>query len=419
MSGDHGHPGGGRRRRLSLYAFRVVPVKLMMESRILIRDLLFGAGAASRDAVFEMSPVSGYVSYRHEKKLYREEERTSFSLAPTEEKATGAAMAYLAERHLAFTGDTRLQQIFADTLTRGEPLAYPFSPVPPPRWLKHAGTHLVRNDKHDQPDHWLCRFQVEVPASGGRMLPVYGSSIEVRLGDSAGAGLAARYEVVGFRSRWRPVYEPYRVEQFLPDTGEPEHDPHEAESAGHAHVDETTLLAYVLADENVPQFNLLPYEATVSGEHHMSVIPASRDSLWVEMRVAKAGGRYRIQALVLGGSGNFQAGWGFSNPFAFEAAEQNKEPRKKEKPGPPPSRGAVGGAFEPKQASKQLSRLETGPEVQLYLTELEVDEGVVEVVLHVFDVTLQNFIAKRISLGIHAAAAPPAMPPPGAGELYG
>jgi hypothetical protein len=393
----------------------------MTESRILIRDLLFGAGAASGDAVFEMSPVSGYVGYRHNKKLYREEERKTLSLPPTREEATRAAKAYLAERHLAFTRNALLQQAFANTLTRGKPLAYPFSLIPPPRWLKHAGTHLVRNDKHDQPDHWLCTFQVEVEAPDGRKLPVYGSSLELRLGESAGAGgPAARYEVVGFRSRWRPVYEPYRVQQFLPDTGEPEHDPHEAASAGHAHVDETTLLAYVLADENVPQFNLLPYEATVSGEHHMSVIPASRDSLWVEMRVSKAGGKYGIQALILGGSGSFKAYWGFWNPFAWEPAEQDAESTRKA----PPASAKVpaGGAFRLKQERRpaSLSRAVTGPDVQLYLTELVVDEGVVEVVLHVFDETLQNFIAKRILLNIHAADTPPAMPAiPAAEEVYG
>lgn len=58
----------------------------------------------------------------------------------------------------------------------------------------------------------------------------------------------------------------------------------------------------------------------------------------------------------------------------------------------------------------KLIRLETEPDVQVYLTELEVDEGVVEVVLHVFDETLQNFIAKRILLGINVVEAPPEPP---------
>ncbi|MDQ3920043.1 MAG: hypothetical protein M3348_16380 [Acidobacteriota bacterium] len=58
----------------------------------------------------------------------------------------------------------------------------------------------------------------------------------------------------------------------------------------------------------------------------------------------------------------------------------------------------------------KLIRLETEPDVQVYLTELEVDEGVVEVVLHVFDETLQNFIAKRILLSINVVEAPPEPP---------
>jgi len=404
MSGDHAHPGGGLGRRLSLFAWRIVPARLLMESRILIRDLLFGPGAASADAVFEMNPVSGYVGYRHDKKLYRQEQRRNLSLPPTREAATRAATVYLAERHLAFTGNALLQRALAGALTQGRPLAHPFSPVPPPRWLKHAGTWLVRNGRHEQPDHWLCRFQVEVEAPDRRRLPVYGSLIEVRLGESAGG--AARYEVVGFRSRWRPVYEPYPVQQLFPDTGVPGHlDP--AASPGHAHAgDETMLLSYVLADENVPQFSLLPYEATVSGEHHMSVIPASRDSLWVEMRVGRGGGKYRIQALVLGGSGNFKAYWGFWNPFACEPAQQDGEPQEK---GASPMEGArTGAAFKLKQERRPaaLFRLQAGPEVQLSSTELQVDEGPAEVVLHVFDETLRNFIARRILLTVHAAGTP-------------
>ncbi|MDQ3920044.1 MAG: hypothetical protein M3348_16385 [Acidobacteriota bacterium] len=331
MSGTRAHPGDGRGQRLSLYAFRIVPVKLLTGSRILIRDLLFGPAAASKDAVFEMNPVSGYFGYRHTKKLYREEKRDNLSLAPTEAEATRAAKAFLAERHLTFKSTVMLQQAFADTLTPGKPLLYPFSPIPPPQWLKHAGTYLVRNDKHEQPDHWLCKFQAEVETPDGKKLPVHSSSIDLRLGESAGGvGPLAQYEVIGFRSRWRPVYEHYRVEQFLPDTGEPGHDPPEAESTGQVHLGETTLLAYMLSDENVPQHNLLPYEATVSGEHHMSVLPASKDSLWVEMRVSRAEGKYKIQALVLGGSGNFKAQWGFWNPFGFEPPGWEEATKKKE-----------------------------------------------------------------------------------------
>jgi hypothetical protein len=70
----------------------------------------------------------------------------------------------------------------------------------------------------------------------------------------------------------------------------------------------------------------------------------------------------------------------------------------------------MGEEFKLKQESRpaELFKLATEPDVQVYLTELEVDEGVVEVVLQVFDETLQNFIAKRILLSIHAPDAPPA-----------
>jgi hypothetical protein len=47
-----------------------------------------------------------------------------------------------------------------------------------------------------------------------------------------------------------------------------------------------------------------------------------------------------------------------------------------------------------------LTKIETDADIQLHLTELELDEDVCEVVLHVYDETLNNFVAKRILLGI-------------------
>lgn len=57
-----------------------------------------------------------------------------------------------------------------------------------------------------------------------------------------------------------------------------------------------------------------------------------------------------------------------------------------------------------------LIKLETELDVQVHVAELELDEGIHEVVLHVFDETLQNFIAKRIALNIHATETPFAPP---------
>jgi hypothetical protein len=320
MSGNHKHSHSPRRQRLKLSAFRIVPVDYLTQNRILIRDLLFGAGAASTEVAFEINPVSGYINYRHTKKLYRAEERKNLALPRTERSATRAAQTFLSERYWIFADNVLIQQALANTLSNGRPPAYKFSVIPPPQWLKHAGTYLVRNGKHNQPDHWLCKFQVAIETPDRKKWPVLNSSIDVRVGEPANGG-GQNYEVIGFNSRWRPVYDYYRVEQFLPDTGEPEHDPaeeHSQDALSHAHVDEETLLTYLLADENVPQLNMLPYEATVSGEHHVSILPASKDSLWVELNVRKVNGKYKVQALVLGGSGNYQAHWGFWDPYGYE-----------------------------------------------------------------------------------------------------
>lgn len=402
MSSNHEHSGAARRERLSLFAFRIVPVKNITANQVLIRDLLFGAGASSTEVAFEINPISGYISYRQTKKLYRQEERTNLALPPTKDKATGAAKTFLAERYRVFATNELFLQTYSNALAEGK---YPFSMIPPPHWLKHAGTYLVRNDKHEQRDHWLCKFQVELETPDKRKLPVLNSSFDVRVGESTDGGL--NYEVVGFQSRWRPIYESYPVEQFLPDTGEPEHDPtEEAPGAGHVHVDEHTLLTYLLADENVPQRNLLPYEATVSGEHHLSILPAGKDSLWVEMNVSKDNGKYKVQALLLGGSGNYQAYWGFWDPYDYEFA--GRDELKKAKPKKGASGKKTGEEYSLKQNRKaaKLIKVETGLDAQVYVMELEVDEGLQEVVLQVFDETLQNFVAKRIALNIHTTETP-------------
>ena len=57
-----------------------------------------------------------------------------------------------------------------------------------------------------------------------------------------------------------------------------------------------------------------------------------------------------------------------------------------------------------------LFKIEMDLDAQIYFAELELDEGLHEVVFHVFDVTLNNFVAKRISLNIRAAETPFAPP---------
>src|SRR5215218_8608899 len=161
MSSNHEHPGA-HKQRLSLYAFRIVPVRLMVQSYALIRELLFGGVASSSETAFEINPVSGYLSYRHTKKLYGEEERKNLALPQTKEDATSAAYTFLEERYRAFADNLLLQRLVAGVLTKNKQLDYSFSVVPPPKWLKHVVSILVKNDKHTQPDHWLCKFQVEV-----------------------------------------------------------------------------------------------------------------------------------------------------------------------------------------------------------------------------------------------------------------
>ncbi len=393
-----------------LPAFRLVPARDLMENAAWIQQVLFGRGGR-----FEMHPVSGHIRYEQPKKLQREDKRRYLALPPTREAATLAAKTFLSNRH--------------DALTRGQ--ARPLPVIPPPTWLRHYGTYLVRNDHHDQPDHWLCKFQVEIEIAGQTSIPVLGASIDLRIGEAAtDAGLEPNYEVVGFYSRWRAVSDQYTVGAFVPRETQPHvHGADASAGAGegkeHVHLDASTRLTYLLSDESDPQSNLVPYDATVSGEHHVSILPASDDSLWIEFHVGVERGSYAIQAVVMAGRGSYQAAWGYWDPYAAaelgagvdlaEDYEGDGDDSAIPPPAPPvaaPPSAMKGTAKRPvvKGVAANLTKVETGATGQVHVAELRLPEGVWEVALRVHDATLNNFIARRISLNI-AAPAPSDVPP--------
>jgi hypothetical protein len=381
---SHVHPAGTE-AKLKLFGFRIVPADFITQNKALIQRTMF-AGTG----VLEINPQSGYIHYSNRNQLYRDEERKRLALPQTAEAATAAAVAFLTERYEEFLKNKFLQTSCAKLLKPGEQMSYAFSPVPHPKWVKPVGTFLMEHDKHDQPDHWLCKFQVEIETPDRKRMPIMGSSIDVRIGESHAAALSPMYEVIGFHSQWRPVYDVYSVNQFLEDTGTPqhEHDDEASEETGHAHIDEFTQITYVLSDENVPQLNLLPYEATISGEHHARILPASQDSLWAELSFRRETGKYTVRALILGGSGNFQVHWSYWDPFNFDPEGESLNISQQKTPA-------------------MLRKLETGSDLQLHYAELGLTENIWEIALHVHDDTLNNFISKRFTLGISEALPSP------------
>jgi hypothetical protein len=316
VSGNHSTtPNTERKRRdrLDLFSFPILSPDEIAHFSKRFKTQLFGTpGPNDR---LEINPVSGYLSYSKSTLNDPEARDQSNRLPQTEAEALQAALKFVKDKYASFEKDADLQSRVTQLHAAGKPLKKAFAPIPHPDWLKVIEVYPVRNSAKGHADHWLCKFEVELPLPKGKAL-LLNANLDLRIGVPAVSALPDSYDVVGMVMRYRPlVYAPQGpLELFLEDTGDPQHveadetDEH-ASSGGHSHVGNETFISYLLADENSPQLNLLPYEVTLAGGHHLSILPASKQSLWVELQVEVDGGEYKIYALIMGGSGDYDAEW--------------------------------------------------------------------------------------------------------------
>lgn len=280
-----------------------------------IKAILFGQLGPDDQA--EINPVSGYIRYTKSSLGKTDSVAKARNLPQTKGEAQKAALAFLREKHAEFLAFKSLQDSVTGRHGQGQPLKQGFAPVPHPDWLRLVSTYLVSNTKAGVPDHWCCKYAVELPLPSGRAT-LLNSELDIRVG-MAHLGISpAKYEIVGFSMRYRPiVYQPVGpLDYFLPDIGNPEHEEDDAHGDAHMHLNNETRIAYILDDAHAPQPNLLPYEVTIGGGHHLSVLPASTRSLWIEWRVETTPQNYVIQALIMGGSGTYKGNWGYWKPFS-------------------------------------------------------------------------------------------------------
>lgn len=280
-----------------------------------VKAILFGQLGPDDQA--EINPVSGYIRYTKSSLGKTDSVAKARNLPQTKGEAQKAALAFLREKHAEFLAFKALQDDVTRLYGQGQPLKQGFAPVPHPDWLRLVSTDLVSNEKPGCPDHWCCKYAIELPLPSGRAV-LLNSELDIRIG-MAHLGISpAQYEVVGFSMRYRPiVYQPVGpLDYFLPDIGNPGHDEDEAHGDAHMHLSTETHIAYILEDANAPQLNLLPYEVTVGGGHHVSVLPASTRSIWIEWRVETTAQNYLIHALIMGGSGTYNGNWAYWKPFA-------------------------------------------------------------------------------------------------------
>lgn len=323
MSGNHSTtptPERKRRDRLDLFSFPLLSPAEIAQFSGRFKSVLFGP-LGSEDRL-EINPESGYISYSKATLNHPEGRDDSQRLPQTEAEAVEAALAFIREKHAAFLAEADLQSRIRQLHNAGKPLVKGFAPIPQADWLKLVEAYPVRNTAKGHADHWLVKFEVELPMPKGKAVHLLHASLDLRIGPPALSVYANVYEVWGMSMRYRPlVYAPQGpLEHFLEDTGSPGHhdssESGEGESqGGHVHLGNETYISYILSDAHTPQYKLLPYEVTVEGGHHLAVLPATKESLWVEWRVEHDRDDYTIYALIMGGSGDYEAHWAYWRPF--------------------------------------------------------------------------------------------------------
>lgn len=372
-------------KSLELYKFPILSPNEIEYFAGSFKELLFGARSASDRC--EINPVSGYISYAKAMENRAATKNGGKNLPQAEQDASNAALAFLKEKYQAFSKAARLQQSVQQRYNKGKSLEYSFAPIPNPEWLKPLEVYPVSSANNGQADHWLCKFEIEIPVNKTRM-KLFNASIDVRVGAAPIASLPKQYEIVGLISRFRPiVFAPSKpLEMFLEDTGNPMPSQDESEEE-HAHgfqAENETIIAYMQSDADSPQFNLLPYEVSLEGGHHLNILPASKESLWVEFASEVELGKVKVYALIMGGSGHYQVKWAQWNTFGSMTES-----------------GEISNEIEAKRAHLQHSSIYDGVAV----SELKVEDGVRDVAISVYDRQNGNVVHKVISLTVNPFAS--------------
>jgi len=149
---------------------------------------------------------------------------------------------------------------------------------------------------------WKCKFSPTINLNG-KLVPVFGSSIEIRIGQYDAKNAV---QIISVEVNWRTIVRYSKVERFLQTNSEPEH----KHGSQHAHLESKEKpIVYFLYDDKMPQIYLSPYEINIVSGHHVDFFPASNYSLYLEFLVERQNNGINIKALVFGGSGSYEGNW--------------------------------------------------------------------------------------------------------------
>lgn len=164
-----------------------------------------------------------------------------------------------------------------------------------PRLMRPVQLSAVPRPDGSVWDHWLYRAQprLSLDPSGRKSVPVFGSQVEVRIGD--------RGQVVSFSSRWRPLSGERTSTDLVPFKAPP---PEEGEREHQGGKEPPHKLQYVLEGEIAPQHYLAPYYLMSDG-HMLRAVSATPYSLTVDMGRIQGKESMLVTAAASGGSGDY------------------------------------------------------------------------------------------------------------------
>ena len=259
------------------------------EIATVLRNALRVSDPARHDV--HISESSGWLAYADRTRLWQ----TSLAVLPP----TAAEARRVAETFLRGLG----------TAARAIPALRGIFLLPPQ--LQPVEVVLVPHPDGDRWDHWLYRTQPLLPLDGRLNAPVFGSLIEVRIGDYG--------QIISYRSRFSPTTAERLTTDLVPlvrDDGH-EHDHEHANEPDHGNEHEhgrgddqaEPTVVYVQEGDGIPQHYVAPYYL-VSHGHHMGLASASEWSLVVTLGLRQDEEGTRVTAVVEGGSGDYAFDWG-------------------------------------------------------------------------------------------------------------
>ncbi len=262
--------------------YALVNPALIAEAQDVIAEAVFRILGVADPATHELvvSEGSGWISYVAKEELWT---RQYPPVLPTADVARQRAEAFLAEVSAATAPGARN---WPENLAQVSLL---------PRLMRPVQLSVVPRPDGSAWDHWLYRAQprLSLNPSGRKSVPVFGSHVEIRIGD--------RGQVVSLRTRWRPLSGERITVDLTPFKASP---PEEGEKPHNGRQNPPHDLQYVLDGDGVPQHYLAPYYLMSDG-HMLRAVSASPYSLTVEFGRVQGEDSMLVTAAASGGSGKY------------------------------------------------------------------------------------------------------------------